>query len=243
MLQNGRLPTKKNAVSFKKPNLKSRVYERLMNMVIDGKYQDNEMLPPERLLCEEFGVSRTVVREAVNSLETRGILQVVHGKGVKVVPPTSDDISDAFMLYLRRQRREVSLKDLMGARFAIEPEIARCAALNATRSELKKVEGILKRAKAALEDLDNYVSVDLEFHLQLAYMTHNIVFITILESLLIPLRRSFTETVDVRDNRVTFKEHMEIFKKVQAREAMQAKAVAEKHLKHVRSVLQAHGKL
>ena len=47
MPQDGRAPTKKNAVSFKKPNLKSRVYERLMNMVIDGKYQDNEMLPPE----------------------------------------------------------------------------------------------------------------------------------------------------------------------------------------------------
>ncbi len=237
------MATKKSAVSFKKPSLKSRVYQRLLNMVIDGKYQNKEMLPPERLLCEEFGVSRTVVREAVNSLETRGLLQVVHGKGVRVVPPTVDDISDAFMLYLRRQRREVSLKDLMAARFAIEPEIARCAALNATREELKKVEEILARAKASLLDLDNYVSVDLEFHLQLAYMTHNLVFITILESLLIPLRRSFTETVDVRDNRLTFKEHMDIFQRVQAREALRAKKVAEKHLQHVRGVLQAHGKL
>ncbi len=237
------MATKKTLPSFKTPNLKSRVYELLMNMVIDGKYQENEMLPPERLLCEELGVSRTVVREAIKSLETRGILEVVHGKGVRVIPPAITDISDAFMLYLRRQHREISMKDLVEVRFAIEPKIARYAAVNATGDEIEKVRAILDQAKLVLEELDSYVAVDLEFHLQLAYMTHNILFITILESLLIPLRRSFTQTVDVRDNWETFREHMEIFKSIEARDAARAEELAAEHLTHVQKVLRLRGRL
>ena len=89
--------------NMRQPNLKSRVYELLLNMIIEGKFEIGEMLPPERILCQELGVSRTVIREAIKSLETRGVLKVIHGKGIQVVPATSHDISVAFMLYLRRR--------------------------------------------------------------------------------------------------------------------------------------------
>ena len=93
-------PTKPDLPNIRQPNLKSRVYDLLLNMIIDGKYKSDDMLPPERVLCQELGVSRTVIREAVKSLETRGVIKVIHGKGIQVMQTTSHDISSAFMIQL-----------------------------------------------------------------------------------------------------------------------------------------------
>lgn len=228
---------------IKSPNLKTQVYDLLLNLIIEGKYKDNDMLPPERILCEELGVSRTVVREAIKSLETRGILKVIHGKGIKVNPATSYDISSAFMLYLRRQNREVSLKDLMQVRYAVETEIARYAALNATEAELEKIEAILESMKQVTNDMEKFVYTDLDFHLQLALMTGNIFFTTIMEALVIPLRKSREETVSPSDNIRAFQEHLDIFQSIKSHDAEAAKSLMAKHLKHVEEVLREHGKM
>ena len=229
--------------NFRQPNLKNRVYELLLNMIIDGKYKIDDMLPPERILCEELGVSRTVIREAVKSLETRGVLKVIHGKGIQVIPTTSHDISSAFMLYLRRQKREVSMNDLIVVRYTIETEIARQAALNASQKEIDALAEILDNGGKVLEDMDAYVASDLEFHLHMTRMTHNILFITILESLLIPLHESFTSTVSVKDNRQSIGEHREIFRCLKARDADGARHMMARHLKHVENMLRRRGRV
>ena len=229
--------------NIKSPNLKTQVYELLLNMIVDGKYKDNDMLPPERVLCEELGVSRTVVREAVKSLETRGILTVLHGKGIKVNPSTSHDVSNAFMLFLRRQNKEVSLKDLLEVRYSIETEIARYAAQKAQPRDIEKLEEILNRMKLVIDKMGDFVDIDLEYHLQLAYTCRNIVFITIMEALVIPLRKSREETVSPEDNVQSFDEHLAIFNAIRNYDMEGARNNMVKHLRHVEEVLRAHGKL
>jgi DNA-binding FadR family transcriptional regulator len=238
-----RKETKVDLPNMRKPNLKNRVYELLLNMIIEDKFKIGEMLPPERILCEELGVSRTVIREAIKSLETRGVLKVIHGKGIQVIPTTSHDISRAFMLYLRRQQREVSMNDLIVVRYAIETEIARQAALNASQKEIDALGEILDNGEKVLEKMEAYVTADLEFHLHMSYMTHNILFVTILESLLVPLHISFTETVSIQENRQSIREHREVFRCLEARDADGAKQMMARHLKHVENVLQSHGKV
>ncbi|MGQ9616950.1 MAG: FadR/GntR family transcriptional regulator [Spirochaetota bacterium] len=229
--------------NIKSPNLKTQVYELLLNMIVDGKYKDNDMLPPERVLCEELGVSRTVVREAVKSLETRGILTVLHGKGIKVNPSTSHDVSNAFMLFLRRQNKEVSLKDLLEVRYSIETEIAKYAAQKAQPGDIEKLEDILGRMKLVIDKMADFVDIDLEYHLQLAYTSRNIVFITIIEALVIPLRKSREETVSPEDNVQSFEEHLAIFNAIKDRDMEGARSNMVRHLRHVEEVLRAHGKL
>jgi GntR family transcriptional repressor for pyruvate dehydrogenase complex len=229
--------------NIKSPNLKTQVYELLLNMIVDGKYKDNDMLPPERVLCEELGVSRTVVREAVKSLETRGILTVLHGKGIKVNPSTSHDVSNAFMLFLRRQNKEVSLKDLLEVRYSIETEIAGYAAQKAQPRDIEKLEEILNRMKLVIDKMGDFVDIDLEYHLQLAYTCRNIVFITIMEALVIPLRKSREETVSPEDNVQSFDEHLAIFNAIRNHDMEGARKNMVKHLRHVEEVLRAHGKL
>ncbi len=233
----------RNLPNIKQPNLKNKVYELLLTMIVDGKYRENELLPSERILGEELGVSRTVIREAIKSLETRGIVQAIHGKGIRVVPSTSSDISNALMLYLRRKHRTVSLKDLIEVRYAIETEIAACAATRATASDIRALKAILLKMEKAIGDVNQYVRTDLDLHLKIAYMTHNILFITILESLLIPLRRSFEETVEVHDNEQTFQQHMNIVNCLISADAAGAKEMMARHLQHIKKKLRTRGKL
>ena len=229
--------------NIKQPNLKSRVYELLLDMVVDGKYKDNDMLPPERILCEELGVSRTVVREAVKSLETRGVLKVIHGKGIMVIPATSNDISEAFVLYLRRKNRNASMKDLIEIRFSIETEIARYAAIRSGAEDARALERIVDRMRELVNDFDEFVAADLAFHLQLATIARNIIFSTVIEALVIPLMISFKETASVADNARSISEHAEIARSVKQNDAGEAKELMAKHLQHVESMLREHGKL
>jgi DNA-binding FadR family transcriptional regulator len=227
---------------LRKPNLKNRVYELLLGMIIEGKYKIGEMLPPEKILCEEIGVSRTVIREVIKLLEAKGVIEVIHGKGIKVLPPTMRSISNAFMLYLQLQQQEVSKKDLIVVRYAIEPEIARQATLHARDTEIHELSDIIiKKAEQVLDDTDAYVTVDLDFHLKLAHMTHNILFITIIESLISPLRKSIMETV--YEDGHGHNEHTRVFQYVKERNADKAKEMMEAHLEHVKNIFKARDQL
>ena len=65
---------------IRRVKLKDQVADMLLDMISSGDYGAGDRLPPERVLVEQLGVSRTVVREALNLLETRGIIRVEHGR-------------------------------------------------------------------------------------------------------------------------------------------------------------------
>lgn len=197
-------------------NLKNRVYELLLDLIISGKLKIGEMLPSERVLAEELGVSRTVLREAIKSLETRGVLTVTHGKGIRVNPVDSSDISHAFMLYLRRQNQEVELFDLIDFRYILEPEIAKRAAVNSDANNIKPLEAIIERMREAVDDMEQFNRIDLEYHLELAKLTGNIFLTTVMEELIIPLRESLFATggIDVKE---VLGEHYKVFEQVRAK--------------------------
>jgi len=197
-------------------NLKNRVYDLLLDLIIDGKLKVGEMLPSERILAEELGVSRTVLREAVKSLETRGVLTVTHGKGIRVNPVDSSDISHAFMLYLQRQNQEVPLLDLIDFRNILEPEIAKRAALNSDEANIKPLEEIIERMREAVDDIEQFNRIDLEYHLELAKLTGNIFLTTVMEELIIPIRESIVATGG-RDMSEVLKEHYKVFEQVRTK--------------------------
>lgn len=223
------------------PNLKTRVYELLLDLIISGKLKVGEMLPSERILAEELGVSRTVLREAIKSLETRGVLTVTHGKGIRVNPVNGSDISHAFMLYLKRQDQEVPLMDLLEFRNIVEPEIVKLAAAKADDGDILRLEKIVGRMQEAIDTVDQFNRVDLEYHLELAKITRNIFLTTIMEELIIPIRESIVATGGV-DNKEVFREHYEVFNQVKAKDSEGAGAAMVRSLKHSRQILEKQGK-
>ena len=109
--------------------------------------------------------------------------------------------------------------------------------------DAETLERIVDRMRGLVNDFDEFVAADLEFHLRLAYIARNIIFTTVIEALVIPLMMSFKETASALDNNRSVREHAEIARSVRRNDAGEAKEHMAKHLQHVESMLREHGKL
>src|SRR5207247_7790852 len=98
--------------------LKDQVAERLIEVIASGRLAGGTRLPSERELVGRLGVSRTVVREALNLLEERGVLQVEHGRGAMVRTGPSQVVRDALVILLRVNA--VALMDLLEVRMILD---------------------------------------------------------------------------------------------------------------------------
>ena len=132
-----------------------------------------------------------------------------HGKGVKVNPPVSGEIADAFMLYLRRQNKAIPVSDLYNVRLVIEPEIVSMAAQKVTDEEIRNLESIIEMFKENINDLEELNKIDCRLHLEIAKITKNVFFITIIEELIIPIRQSL-DTMRSADIDRIYKEHCQV---------------------------------
>jgi GntR family transcriptional repressor for pyruvate dehydrogenase complex len=225
-------------------NLKTQVYEIILNLIIEGKLKVGDILPPERELAEELGVSRTVIREAIKSLETRGVLKVTHGKGIEVSPITSHDISYAFMLYLRRQKQKMPLKELLDLRCVLEPEITKIAVQEAKEEDIHRLEKIIQDMSNSKNNIEEFDQCDLDFHLQITYMAKNIFFETIMEALIIPIRKNIMQISQTGkiDYERAYREHYDIFQSIKERNPEKAKQAMEKSLLYPISIIEEYDK-
>ena len=106
-------------------------------MIIAGRYDEEGYLPSEGEMSALFGVSRATVREAVRSMEVRGFVQRIHGKGVKVVDngvnSLAQSLSDLMVM------GGCSLKDIIEVRHIIETSAAKRAAFRATGADIEQM--------------------------------------------------------------------------------------------------------
>ncbi|HJZ49750.1 MAG TPA: FadR/GntR family transcriptional regulator [Roseiflexaceae bacterium] len=130
-----------------------------------------KMLPPESKLAADLGVSRPIIREALKSLEGRGIIEVVGGKGAVVKPLDNQ----ALRLYFQRamQIDREAVIDLFELRESIEVRSAALAAGQRTPEEVTQLAGIVAEMRNHLRDPETYVELDIQFHQLIASMTHN----------------------------------------------------------------------
>src|ERR1700690_2168356 len=81
--------------------LADRVAEHLKARVLDGTLRTDSRLPPDRTLAEQFGVSRTVIREAVRTLVGQGLLEALGGSGTYVRSPDPKSVAQSVAMLLR----------------------------------------------------------------------------------------------------------------------------------------------
>src|SRR5690349_23860891 len=86
--------------------LYERVVEKVLNLIASGAWKPGFRLPPERELSEAFGVSRTVVREAVKALEARGVLESTTSSGVSVRAADFNMVSRSFQTYIQLSNQD-----------------------------------------------------------------------------------------------------------------------------------------
>ena len=157
-------------------------------MVVSGGLAPGERLPPERELCERLGVSRTVVREALNLLEARGLISIEHGRGAVVSEGSPGAVRDTLGLLLRVQPK--TLRELLEVRGILETEIAGLAAGRAGAEDVEAMQAQLDRMRGCIDAPEGYVDADVEFHVLLARAARNDVLLTMLEPAVDLLRAS-----------------------------------------------------
>ena len=199
-------------------------------MVVSGGLEPGERLPPERELCERLGVSRTVVREALNLLEARGLISIEHGRGAVVSGGNTDAVRDALGVILRV--RPKALWELLEMRAILEVGISGLAAERATEEDTDAMRVQLERMAASIDTPEGYVDADVEFHALLARAARNGVLLTMLEPIVDLLRASRRVSASRRPGSAlrALGEHEEILRRVEAGDAEGARREMRAHL-------------
>lgn len=172
---------------LKRESLSKQVSDRLEQMISSGTYTVGEKIPTEPELAEMFQVSRNTVREAVQSLTWAGLLSVKQGDGTYVCA------SDRFHANMEQQYQKVSLDDVTEARNCLEATIAHLAALRRTEQDVERIRGALMRRKTLNADEKENTRADIDFHMAIAYASHNTILTDMYESITCYLENQIAE--------------------------------------------------
>ena len=221
------------------PSLVEQVCSRLARQLRDEVDSGDGRLPPERLMAERLGVSRTVLREATKRLELQGLLEIRHGSGIRAVNRLHKPLSGSLSILLPELQER--LRQLSEARAAIEPEIARQAALKAKSQDVKQLRGIHERLVAATIH-DEAVEADIDFHRTLARIAGNEILKLMLESLADLGRESRRVTIGNVGRQRAIDHHAAILNAVTAHDANAAAKAMKHHMDEAARDLAAKAK-
>lgn len=215
--------------------LSEKVAAEVTRTIVDGVLPAGAALPSERELGEQFGVSRTVIREAVRSLAAAGLIETRIGARPRVAQVGSDGVNRALRMFL--QRSEVDYRRVHEVRTALEIEIAGYAAERATADDLERL-GDLNDELASISGaaIDRAAELDVAFHQAIAGATGNTLFSVLLEAiepvLLEVRRRAFREA---RMREYALSAHEQILRSIDAGDPEGARQAMRAHLQAAES--------
>lgn len=203
----------------KRSSLHTVVANVLGEEIISGVLPIGDLLPTEAELGARFNVSRTVIREAVKQLNSKGLLRTNSGIGTWVPPAHEWNFLDPVVFSWVRAsgNSETMIQHLFSFRNAIEPAAAAEAARTATPEQLALMKSALDIMCSPETDFHAWVSADVEFHTAI-YIGSNNVFMASLASL---FREYFQMSFSVSSSNVHFQhclqEHIDVFEAIAQR--------------------------
>ncbi len=147
--------------------------DRMISHIVSRGYKKGDKISNEKSLCEELGVGRSTLREAVRMLASRNILTVRHGSGIYISDKLG--IPDDPLGFTFVQDKKKLVYDLLGFRRIIEPPITALAASNATDDQISELEEIEKRIEGQINSGAPHLNDDAAFHSAIGEMSGNIV--------------------------------------------------------------------
>lgn len=216
----------------REPTLSERVTAQIETLIVQSQLHPGDRLPPERELAEQFGVSRTVIREAIRTLSAKGLLEVQSGGGTIVCSPSVETVAQSMNLYLRGGQPQLDYGKIHEVRYLLEVEIAGLAAERRSTEDLARMEAILREATAkGADNRETFARTDVAFHAALAQATHNQLFGLILDSLadiMFEVRLSGFDVPGTVDSSLTY--HRAIFEQVKAGNPEGARQAMREHM-------------
>jgi len=204
-----------------------------------GALAAGDKLPTEAAVMEEFGVSRTVVREAISKLQAAGLVHTRHGVGTFVVDATP--ARRAFRIEAKHLATLTDVIAVLELRIGVETEAAALAAARRTAQNLADMRSALEAFAAATEAGRDAVGPDFQFHLEIARATQNAHFAELLGtlgSMIIPRARLESAEPQSPERREYLRrvngEHESIYDAIAAQDAEAARAAMRTHLANSR---------
>ena len=220
--------------------LYERVVEKVLDMISSGQWKPGYRLPPERELSESFGVSRTVVREAVKALEARGVLESATGSGVSVRLADFNMVSRSLRTYMQLTNQvdfEIRLNEV---RRVLEVELVALAATRATPEQRQELRKICQQMRAGGKTAPQMAELDFRLHITMAEATQNELFKVLLAPLINQLRDHITLTWKgfPRPVDLVLDQHEAIVAAIETGDVEAARQAMIKHLAFSREVLE-----
>jgi len=220
------------------------VVEQIQESIMAGTLKAGSMLPAERELKEQFGISRGTLREALRVLEQKGLIEIRTGVsgGSLVREINSDNLSDNLGLLIRNCA--VSLKDLAEFREEMEGGVAALAADRVGANDMEMLKSLLAEAEGHLSQgrsgWDAFIRTDEQLHLALARMSGNQLFLTVLQSLYANIHTYYVKYLPV--NQDILQENLadlrDIVAAVTSRNSKDARVVAQSHVRRFNSYME-----
>ncbi|MCX2946142.1 FadR/GntR family transcriptional regulator [Rahnella perminowiae] len=222
------------------PTLKvERLYRQISNVLINcintGQFAPGAMIPSERDLSKQLGVSRSSIREALIALEITGWVEIRIGNGVYV----SDPLPQATpAVQTVNTEEEFSLQSLVKARQVYESMTAELAAINGTDDQREKLKAIARELNELNANNDAFLEADRRFHMMISEMTGNEVLHDMMGYLwdkrrsrrFMRLESHYTEVDFAREMNA---DHQGILDAILAKDGAGARARMSRHLQHV----------
>jgi len=202
----------------------------------DGTMPVGSPLPAESNLCEQYGVGRSVVREALQALDAKGFVIVRQGSVATVAPPQHWNVLDADFLHVHSGLE--FFPQLQTAREVLEPQIARLAAINATATDLAAMTEANRLMEGDKNTPARHAMHDIAFHRALAQASGNSILASFHDSLTSLGERTRVASASIPGAIArAIQWHSEIVDAIRSRDPDAASAAMRLHLRQVRAEL------
>jgi GntR family transcriptional regulator, transcriptional repressor for pyruvate dehydrogenase complex len=219
----------KSVEPIQRTTLTTAAFEQLIANVVDGTWKAGDRLPPERDLCQQFGIARTSLREALKAMELVGMLNSRVGDGTFVCP-RSEFLSRP-MMWAFTGIDKTELHDVMDARLVIEEGLAGLAAERATPDQLHEIDKAVQAMSDCIARNESVLDADMAFHEAISIAAGNALLANSLQMLRNLMRRGILFKLLLPGVSPTIlKDHVAIYKAIKQGKPIAARKAMRHHL-------------
>ncbi|MBZ5659440.1 MAG: FadR family transcriptional regulator [Acidobacteriia bacterium] len=216
----------------------SRLYQQIVQQIEEsvqkGVLKLGDQLPAERELAQQFGVSRTAVREAIKTLHEKGLVEALPGRGTFITNGTSHSMRQSLDRILKSDEASGTAW-LVEFREILEPEIAALAATRAGEQDIAAMREAVRVMDSAHRDPEAFIEADLDFHLALAEAAANPLILSLIDSIVALLREQRMQIFYIDGGPARGQSHHKrILDAVERRDGQGAREAMRLHLGQVR---------
>lgn len=222
----------------REPKLADRATHQLQSLIVGHAFRPGDRLPSERELGQRFGVSRTVVREALRALSTKGLVEVRDGAGAYVRAPSTELVSELLGICVSHMETgDVTSGHILEMRRILEIEMAELAAQRRDARDLGELEKLIGLA-AGQRSRAEWAKIDYEFHDAVAVASKNPLFPIVLRSISEVLMRARLLGVRLPDYQAkSLHHHRNVYEAIRAGSSEKARAAMADHLREAEQTM------